>query len=83
MIRVLIALGAAGLGVLAYWAIGFGLHFGGVGLIYPDPALEALVWEWSIRSPDGCGRGPSSVLPIPEADDRAHDERVDGFGTTA
>lgn len=40
-------LGAVGLAVVAYWAVGFALHFGGVGLVYVRPELSALVWEWS------------------------------------
>ncbi len=40
-------LGAMGLAVVGYWAIGFALQFGGVGLVYVRPELSALVWEWS------------------------------------
>jgi Amt family ammonium transporter len=39
------ALAAIGLGGLAYLALGFALQFGGVGLHYDLPGLEALVWE--------------------------------------
>lgn len=39
--------GAIGLAGLAYWAIGFALQFGGVGLAYLRPELRSLVWEWS------------------------------------
>jgi ammonium transporter, Amt family len=39
-----------------YWATGFALHFGGVGLFYPDPQLESLVSEWSAL-PIGWGTG--------------------------
>ncbi|RLT42984.1 MAG: hypothetical protein DWI57_05005 [Chloroflexi bacterium] len=41
------ALAAIGLAGMGYWAVGFALHFGGVGLFYSDPALMGLVWEWS------------------------------------
>ncbi|MBX3016190.1 MAG: hypothetical protein KF832_32010 [Caldilineaceae bacterium] len=40
-------LAAVGLSTWGYWAIGFALQFGGIGLVYPDPALHHLVWEWS------------------------------------
>jgi Amt family ammonium transporter len=39
--------GAIGLAGLAYWAFGFALQFGGVGLTYLRPELRSLVWEWS------------------------------------
>jgi Amt family ammonium transporter len=39
--------GAIGLAGLAYWAVGFALQFGGVGLAYLRPELRSLVWEWS------------------------------------
>lgn len=45
-----IALGvlvACALAAVAYWAVGFALHFGGIGLVYVRPELSALVWEWS------------------------------------
>ncbi len=38
---------AIGLGGLAYWAVGFALQFGGIGLAYLRPELRSLVWEWS------------------------------------
>lgn len=41
------AVGAIGLSGLAYWAIGFAIQFGGVGLAYLRPELRSLVWEWS------------------------------------
>ena len=40
-------LAAIGLASAAFWAIGFGLQFGGVGLVYPQAGLDRLVWEWS------------------------------------
>ncbi len=40
-------LAAVGLATWGYWAVGFALHFGGVGLVYADPGLRQLVWEWS------------------------------------
>jgi ammonium transporter, Amt family len=40
-------LAAVGLATWAYWAVGFAIQFGGIGLVYPDPALRQLVWEWS------------------------------------
>ncbi|RME65468.1 MAG: hypothetical protein D6790_01770 [Caldilineae bacterium] len=40
-------LAALGLAGLAYWALGFALQFGGIGLVYAHPGLEGLVWEWS------------------------------------
>lgn len=40
-------LAAIALTILAYWAVGFGLQFGGVGLVYMQPELSSLVWEWS------------------------------------
>jgi Amt family ammonium transporter len=39
--------GAVGLATVGYWATGFALHFGGVGLVYQQPELRQLVWEWS------------------------------------
>lgn len=41
------AVAAIGLTTLAYWAVGFALQFGGVGLVYLRPELHGLVWEWS------------------------------------
>ncbi|RME80301.1 MAG: hypothetical protein D6775_16570, partial [Caldilineae bacterium] len=47
-IRALSAVTAAfALTLLAYYAVGFALHFGGIGLRYEHPDLDALVWEWS------------------------------------
>lgn len=39
-----------------YWATGFALQFGGVGLFYPDAQLSDLVWEWSAL-PENWGTG--------------------------
>ena len=47
---------------IAYWAVGFGLQFGGVGLVYTRPELLLLVWEWSPFSPDwGVGWGMAGL----------------------
>jgi len=43
----LAGLAAIGLAGMGYWAVGFALQFGGVGLFYTDSALMGLVWEWS------------------------------------
>lgn len=43
-------LAASGIGAFLYWSIGFGFQFGGVGLVYTQPQLAALVWEWSALS---------------------------------
>ncbi|MBI3958785.1 MAG: hypothetical protein HY328_08250 [Chloroflexi bacterium] len=43
----LAGLAAIGLAGMGYWAVGFALQFGGVGLFYSDPGLMGLVWEWS------------------------------------
>ena len=52
------AIGAIGLAGLAYWAIGFALQFGGVGLAYVRPDLRNQVWEWSPLPADwGTGWG--------------------------
>lgn len=40
-------LAAVGLATWAYWACGFAIQFGGIGLVYTDAALRQLVWEWS------------------------------------
>ncbi|MEX1020208.1 MAG: hypothetical protein WDZ49_11140, partial [Litorilinea sp.] len=40
-------LAAIGLAAFGYWAVGFALQFGGVGLVYPHDELRSLVWEWS------------------------------------
>lgn len=56
------AVGAIGIAALAYWAVGFALHFGGVGLLYARPELRALVWEWSPLPPDwGVGWGAAGL----------------------
>lgn len=53
---------AVGLAAFSYWAIGFALHFGGVGLVYPQPALRQMVWEWSPLSVDwGVGWGMAGL----------------------
>lgn len=52
----LAGLAAIGLAGLGYWAVGFALQFGGVGLFYNDPALMGLVWEWSAL-PENWGSG--------------------------
>jgi len=44
-------LAALALGALGYWALGFGIQFGGVGLAYDRPGLEGLIWEWSALPP--------------------------------
>ncbi len=55
----LAALALAGLG---YWAVGFALQFGGIGLLYPQPGLLGLVWEWSALPPDwGTGWGMAGL----------------------
>ncbi len=40
-------LAAVGLAALSYWAIGFALQFGGIGLVDGRPGFNELVWEWS------------------------------------
>ena len=40
-------LAAVGLAVLSYWAVGFALQFGGIGLVDGRPGFDGLVWEWS------------------------------------
>lgn len=56
------AVAAIGLATLAYWAVGFALQFGGVGLVYPRPELHGLVWEWSPLSADwGAGWGVAGL----------------------
>lgn len=55
-------LAAVGLAAAAYWAVGFALQFGGVGLVYPQTELRALVWEWSPLSTDwGIGWGMAGL----------------------
>lgn len=48
----LAGMAAIGLSTFAYWAVGFALQFGGVGLAYAHPELRGLVWEWSPLSAD-------------------------------
>lgn len=43
----LAGLAAIGLAGVGYWAVGFALQFGGIGLFYNEPGLMGLVWEWS------------------------------------
>lgn len=58
----LAAVGAISLATLAYWAVGFALHFGGIGLLYVRPELRGLVWEWSPLPPDwGVGWGVAGL----------------------
>lgn len=53
---------ALGLACLGYWAVGFALHFGGVGLVYPQAGLRDLVWEWSPFAADwGVGWGVAGL----------------------
>ena len=40
-------LAAIGLALFSYWAIGFALQFGGIGLIDGRAGFNGLVWEWS------------------------------------
>ncbi len=55
-------LAAAGLAAFAYWAVGFALQFGGVGLVYPHTELRGLVWEWSPLSSEwGIGWGMAGL----------------------
>lgn len=55
-------LAAIGLAGLAYWAVGFALQFGGVGLVYPQAGLRDLVWEWSPFAADwGVGWGVAGL----------------------
>jgi len=49
------AVAAMGLAAIAYWAVGFALHFGGVGLLYMRPELRMLVWEWTPLPPNWGG----------------------------
>jgi Amt family ammonium transporter len=39
-------LAAWGLAGLAYFAVGFAFHFGGVAQVSPSPDLRGLYWEW-------------------------------------
>ena len=55
-------LAAIGLASAAFWAVGFGLQFGGVGLVYPQEGLRSLVWEWSPLSTQwGSGWGVAGL----------------------
>ena len=55
-------LAAIGLAGAAFWAVGFGLQFGGVGLVYPQEGLRNLVWEWSPLSTQwGSGWGVAGL----------------------
>ena len=57
------ALAALGLAVLGYFAVGFALEFGGVGLAYSMPGLEELVWEWSaLGTTWGAGWGMAGLV---------------------
>jgi Amt family ammonium transporter len=40
-------LGGLALAAISFWACGFALHLGGVGLVSDLPGLEGLVWEWA------------------------------------
>ncbi len=44
----LVAMLSGGLGALAYWATGFALQFGGIGLALGGAAYRDLSWEWSL-----------------------------------
>jgi Amt family ammonium transporter len=53
---------AVGLAAFGYWAVGFALHFGGIGLVHPQAELRQLVWEWSPLSTDwGIGWGMAGL----------------------
>ena len=56
------AVAAMSLAALAYWAFGFALQFGGIGLAYARPELRGLVWEWSPLPADwGVGWGVAGL----------------------
>ncbi|MCB9138979.1 MAG: hypothetical protein H6642_11585 [Caldilineaceae bacterium] len=56
------ALAAVGLAMIGYWATGFALQFGGVGLVYPESDLRDMVWEWSMLSSEwGIGWGMAGL----------------------
>lgn len=56
------ALAASGTSVFVYWAIGYGLQFGGIGLVYSHAELQPLVWEWSALSSEwGSGWGMAGL----------------------
>lgn len=44
-------LAALGLALIGYAAAGFAFQFGGIGLIYEQPGLDGLIWEWSALGP--------------------------------
>ncbi|MEM7536825.1 MAG: hypothetical protein AAF639_31890 [Chloroflexota bacterium] len=53
---------AIGLAVVVYWAVGFALQFGGIGLVYEHPQLDGLIWEWSALSDEwGVGWGMAGL----------------------
>ena len=56
-------LAALGLATLGYIAVGFGLQYGGAGLVYNQPGLEGLVWEWSaLGTTWGSGWGMAGLV---------------------
>jgi Amt family ammonium transporter len=56
------AVAAVGLALFGYWAVGFALHFGGIGLVYPLRELRHLVWEWSPLAAEwGIGWGAAGL----------------------
>jgi len=56
------ALAALGVVAIGYWAFGFALQFGGVGLVYARPELTQMVWEWSMLSSEwGIGWGMAGL----------------------
>jgi Amt family ammonium transporter len=56
------ALGALAVAGIAYYAVGFALQFGGIGLTYPHAELRNLVWEWSPLPTDwGVGWGAAGL----------------------
>lgn len=56
------AVAAISLAAVAYWAVGFALQFGGIGLVHPRPDLRGLVWEWSPLPADwGTGWGAAGL----------------------
>ena len=58
----LAGIAAIGLAAFAYWAFGFALQFGGIGLVYPQAGLRGLVWEWSPLSSEwGIGWGMAGL----------------------
>ncbi len=48
----LAGLAAMSLTIVGYWAVGFALQFGGIGLVHNVAGLEGLVWEWSALGPE-------------------------------